>query len=428
VISWENDLSTYEEKSLAATFASQLDGLERQCPNASNLLKVVSFLDPESISLDMITQGAKVLLSKIARKPQREVDETKLKPLLALILSPIELRDAITQLQNWSLVKHQDSIETSVLRIHDLTKIMVLSAMKSGSERQWLKFAMGLACGAFKRVEDPRSSKCWAQCEMFVSHLQSLTTWDEIYGDGDLSIMTANSGIAGYLRSCGRYSEAEALYDKVRAIREKKLGPEHPDTVASTYDLAFIYYSQGRYDEAQTLYERVFAVRLKQLGAKHLDTLRTMRHLAYGHKMQGNYDEAKALCKHILENVVGEDHPIMLDTMHTLASIYKSQRKYSEAEALYQRVLTISTKRLGSEHRDTLLTMRSLAKVYHLQRRHNEAEALFGQVVAAMKKDYGANHPETLKAMHGLAQVYESLQRHSDAKTLLGQVLAAREK
>jgi Tetratricopeptide repeat len=242
VISWENDLSTYEQKSVAATFASQLDGLERQCPNASNLLKVFSFFDPESIPLDMITQGAQVLSKKIAQKPQHKSSQPQLKKLLTLILSPVELHNAITRLQNWSLVKHQRSIETSVLRIHDLTKIMVQSAMKDHSDQRWFKFAVGLACGAFDRVEDPQSYKCWAQCETFVPHLQLLTMWDETYGGGNVSIMAANSDIARYFWNCGRYSEAVALYDKVRAIREKKLGPNHTDTLTSTHNLALAYH------------------------------------------------------------------------------------------------------------------------------------------------------------------------------------------
>jgi tetratricopeptide (TPR) repeat protein len=431
VISWENDLSTYEEKSVAATFASQLDGLERQCPNASDLLKVLSFFDPESIPLGMITQGAEVLSGKIAQEPQHEFNQPQLKTLLAVIVSPIDLHDAITQLQKWSLVKHQRIIETSVLRIHDLTKIMVQSAMKNSLDRKWFKFAAQLACGAFKLVENPRSHKCWVQCEIFVSHLQSLTTWDEIYRGENMSIMTANSGIAKYFRSCGRYSEAEAMLDKVRSIREKLLGPEHPDTLASTHELAGAYFSQGRYDEARTLCERVLAIRQKQLGTEHLDTLRAMRKLANIYIVQKEGNEAETLCKQVLviaKHVVGEDHSITLDTMHSLAGAYRWQRRYSEAEALYQSVLTISTKRLGSEHENTLATMRRLAEVYHSQGRHNEAETLLGRVLAVRKKNYGIDHPRTLTVMHSLANVYHSLQRYSDAETLLGRVLAAREK
>jgi hypothetical protein len=51
-----------------------------------------------------------------------------------------------------SLVKHQISIETSVLWVHDLTEFLVQSTMKNGSER-WFEFAVQLACGVFERVK-----------------------------------------------------------------------------------------------------------------------------------------------------------------------------------------------------------------------------------------------------------------------------------
>jgi hypothetical protein len=63
IIAWENDLSTYEEKSVAVAFGIQLEELERRSSDFSNLLKVLSFLDPEHISLDMIVEGGEELRS-----------------------------------------------------------------------------------------------------------------------------------------------------------------------------------------------------------------------------------------------------------------------------------------------------------------------------------------------------------------------------
>jgi hypothetical protein len=212
MLSWDNDLSNYEEKSVTAVFTAQLDGLDSECPDAMNLLKVLSYLDPECIPLNMLTRGADPMsLSQSER-------------LVAFIQSPVELHGAIMQLHNRSLVKHQRGIDASVLRIHNLTNMIVQDkARRRGDGRQWFEFAAGLACGAFQLVEDPKSYNCWVDCEMFLPHFQPLTRQNEIYGDENLSIMTANMGIAGYLRSCGRYSEAESLYKKILATREEKL-------------------------------------------------------------------------------------------------------------------------------------------------------------------------------------------------------------
>ena len=48
----------------------------------------------------------------------------------------------------------------------------------------------------------------------------------------------------------GRYADAEPLYKRSLAIREKALGPDHPDVAHSLNNLAVLYDAQGRYADA----------------------------------------------------------------------------------------------------------------------------------------------------------------------------------
>jgi Tetratricopeptide repeat len=52
----------------------------------------------------------------------------------------------------------------------------------------------------------------------------------------------------------------------VLAIREKALGPEHPDTATSLTNLAVLLNDQGDLAAALPLYERALAIRSKALG------------------------------------------------------------------------------------------------------------------------------------------------------------------
>jgi tetratricopeptide (TPR) repeat protein len=61
---------------------------------------------------------------------------------------------------------------------------------------------------------------------------------------------------AQQLNQQGRYAEAEPLYKRSLAIREKALGPDHPDVALSLNNLAGLYDNQGRYAEAEPLYKR----------------------------------------------------------------------------------------------------------------------------------------------------------------------------
>ena len=58
---------------------------------------------------------------------------------------------------------------------------------------------------------------------------------------------------ASYLYDVAQYPEAEPLYQRALAIRERVLGAEHPDTASSLNNLAILYAKQGKYEKAEPL-------------------------------------------------------------------------------------------------------------------------------------------------------------------------------
>ena len=67
---------------------------------------------------------------------------------------------------------------------------------------------------------------------------------------------------AGQVRGGG------ALYKRSLAIREKLLGPDHPDVATSLGNLAVMYDDQGRYEESEPLHRRALEIRETALGAR----------------------------------------------------------------------------------------------------------------------------------------------------------------
>ncbi|CAN0113270.1 unnamed protein product, partial [Ectocarpus sp. 12 AP-2014] len=63
-------------------------------------------------------------------------------------------------------------------------------------------------------------------------------------------------------------------------IREKALGPDHPDVASCLNNLAGLRQSQGKYDEAEPLYIRAVAIREKALGPDHPDVASCLNNLA----------------------------------------------------------------------------------------------------------------------------------------------------
>jgi hypothetical protein len=226
MIQWENDLSSYEELSVARTILNQLDELNQQFRCIGNLLKLLSFLDPENIPVAMIVDGAKVQSqhrpenASSQPNPQTFEGHTEsyanditttpyLSPefdsLITLIISPIEFQAAIQKLQSLSLVERRSHSGDSSLWIHDLIQLMVREhARKDETYQSWLQSSWSLICGAFLLIEDSGLPQWWARCESFIPHLQSLkNTWNGDFRGTNLEVTLANCEVARYFRSRG---------------------------------------------------------------------------------------------------------------------------------------------------------------------------------------------------------------------------------
>ena len=78
----------------------------------------------------------------------------------------------------------------------------------------------------------------------------------------------------------GRSSEAIPLALRALTIREKALGPDHPDVAMSLNNLAELYRAQGRYADAEPLHKRALTIREKALGPNHPDVALSLSNLA----------------------------------------------------------------------------------------------------------------------------------------------------
>ncbi len=74
---------------------------------------------------------------------------------------------------------------------------------------------------------------------------------------------TSLNTLAGLYDNQGRYAEAEPLYQRSLAIREKALGPEHPDVAQSLENYAALLRNTELNDEAEKLEARAKAIRAR---------------------------------------------------------------------------------------------------------------------------------------------------------------------
>jgi hypothetical protein len=75
------------------------------------------------------------------------------------------------------------------------------------------------------------------------------------------------------LRGQGKYEAAEEMYRRSLTGREKVLGMEHPNALASVYNLAYLLHSQRQLQQASVLYQRALSGYQQTLGPAHPTTL-----------------------------------------------------------------------------------------------------------------------------------------------------------
>jgi tetratricopeptide (TPR) repeat protein len=92
----------------------------------------------------------------------------------------------------------------------------------------------------------------------------------------------------------GKLDEAIRLHARTLFDRERVLGPDHPDTVASRHHLAGAYRAAGRLDEAIELYTRTLADYERVLGPDHPYTITSRNNLAAAYRVACRINEADA--------------------------------------------------------------------------------------------------------------------------------------
>src|SRR5262245_29254942 len=109
---------------------------------------------------------------------------------------------------------------------------------------------------------------------------------------------------------------------------------------------------EGRHAEAEPLFKRSLAIKEKGLGYDHLDVAWSLSKLGRFYEDRGRYADAEPLLKRSLairEKALGSDHPnVVMDNL--AAAIYVKQGRYAEAEPLIKRSLAITEKASGADH------------------------------------------------------------------------------
>jgi serine/threonine protein kinase/tetratricopeptide (TPR) repeat protein len=231
------------------------------------------------------------------------------------------------------------------------------------------------------------------------------------------------------LRELKHLDQAEAVLIKAHRTRERMLGPDNLDTVATTHELATLYLDLKKYEPAEAMYKDALTVRTARLGADDLDTVNTKHHLAWLYRFQIKFALAEALCQEVLAVRTARLGATNLETVAAkslLAVLYHHQGKNDLAEPLFKEVLAIRTEKLGANHSDNLTTRHYLALLYRSQGKLDLAESFFRDLVSRRMTTLEAGHVDIINSKYDLAGVYHLQGKHPLAEEIYKEVMADR--
>ena len=269
--------------------------------------------------------------------------------------------------------------------------------------------------------------------------LHSMTEWlerqlqDEVADavaagrvDDECKMMCA---LGGLLNEKGEYDRAFTLFEESLLKRQRILGDDHPDTLASHIKLAEAVAAMGQLDRALLMSQQCHENCKRILGEDHTDTLKSIDVVASLFVRKGEYDRALVLIQDTLvkrKRIFGVDHPDTLNSVNSAIHVFAETEQYDLALGLCQEVLERRKRILGDDHPDTLASLCILARVLQEMRQYERAFKLYEECARKMERVLGESHPHMLSVLNNTAGLLGLMDREDDALLVLEHCLAKR--
>jgi tetratricopeptide (TPR) repeat protein/transcriptional regulator with XRE-family HTH domain len=292
----------------------------------------------------------------------------------------------------------------------------------TGDER--VKAELCNAAGlALRFAADLRAARPWYE--------RALDIRERVLGPDHPDTAFSLSALAELLHAQGELAAARPLLERALAIRERVLGPDHPDTAMGFNNLGLLHWAQGELAASRPLLERAVAIRERVLGTDHRYTGESLNYLGLLLRDQGELAAATLLFERvraIWERVLGPDHPHTAYSLNNLAVVLTAQGELDAARPLFERALDIRERVLGPDHPDTATSLDSLASLLRDQGELDAARALHERALDIREHVLGPDHPDTAISLNGMARLLWDQGELAAARTLCERALGIRER
>ena len=369
----------------AATLGLALTRLERDAPAAAGLLRLLAFLAPEPVPLDLL-----LAQHNAAEHLEAEIVGT-VGPLLG---DPLAAADAVAALRRYSLAAPAGD---GLVQVHRLVQAVTRAQLTADQAGQWHQAAAAIVEAAVPA--DGRPPGAWRACALLLPHARTVL---DLTSDGIWQVAEA----LGY---SGSYQAARDMFTLIAgAYRDSGVfGPEHRDTLTARHELASWTGNAGDAAGARDQLAALLPVRERVSGPEHPHTLVARNQLARRTGEAGDAAGARDQCAVLLpltERVSGPEHPDTLAARANLAYWTGQAGDAAGARDQYAALLPLTERVSGPEHPDTLTTRANLASLTGQAGDAAAARDQYAALLPVRERVQGPEHPHTLTARANLAR------------------------
>jgi tetratricopeptide (TPR) repeat protein len=383
VLGWYDEGVMQYPASLAITWQRTFHELS---PTAQAVLRLVSFLAPDPIPVEMIESGEEV----VRRAAALLGEETGQAGQVRLV------RSEIAELRSLSLISGQGDLFT----MHRLMQEVVRHRIPEARQAAWTELVLEL----LRRFVPFQSDDAihWPAWDLLRPHVaQALAHAAERNTLENHAASFLSTGLGVFLVARSLYSDAEPLLRRALEIDERIFDPEHSETGVDCGNLAMLFRATGRPAEAEPMARRALRIARSSFGERHPMVAKALNALALllldGHR----HEEAEQLLREALEMDLDPergDHRSAGRDLHNLALVLTAMGRNEEAEPVIRRSLEIGLEHQGKRHPVTARRLQILAIVLRDLGRPEEAEPLAREAVGLLEEFLGPDHPRTRSA------------------------------
>jgi tetratricopeptide (TPR) repeat protein len=419
--------------SVTAAWTLSVDKVEKQLPQARELLRCCAFFGPDPIPRDVFRRSKAV--------------GTKISDLTA---DPILLARAIRELGRFALVNIGGNRQISVHRLiqallrdelsqedqaiyrRDVHTILAGAAPGNpADDRLWVRFRELLPhvtsdTTGIVKSRDPAVRRFvlsmirWlylsgdlASCQALAEKCVEQWTADSPTGENDPAVIGAQAHYGNALRELGKYEESTALDEQTLLRARTVLGEQDPVTLQVLTSFAADHRSRGNFAHALEMDNE--AVRLNEANDAASDgnaspqTMRALVNLALDYGLNSQYQRAVELSKRahqLMSASVGVSPTEVLISWYDMAWAARLEGLYTEARDVGEEAWDYGKERLGADHYATLRTANGLSiALRRLAPLRPAAQELAHEVYEVSQRRLGDSHPDTMAAAINLTNV-----------------------